>query len=354
MARYNIVELDGRRFIPIRYDNFAALGARVEPAVPWSLVPFYDDVADVLAEASHLEAELTGKLAAMGVEKLVVALGEAVNPPAYAAKLGFPFRVFRGERSLRFNIMPTRFRFSGQPDPTELTRRRTEFEMRCAERMRAYLQSHGAPQATLEQARAAARHHGCPSSFVDFTFNAETAAFFAHPAFTTSEREKGADAGILYSLGIEDFEQLFGGLAAWSLPGVGERDILYMNLAPVWQIPYRSFDPTSGAIEDAMLRVEVPERFVVKPITIRTRIVPVIQRIAAQQGIFIDGCIEGAEDWWSQVLLWSVLDFASRKWCFRRQDFAYENAATGVTAAKLYPPLEPELAELTRDFERCS
>jgi FRG domain-containing protein len=347
MARYQIIEQDDSLHIPIRYDNFASLNAQVEPPVPWSVVPLHRNIADAVTEAKGAEAELTQKLYAMGLHRMGPRSAHQIG---YADKINFPFRIFRGERSLRFNIMPTRFRFSGQPDPAGVTRQRIQFETRCAERMREYLRSNGAPEASIEHARAAARHHGCPSSFVDFSFNPEVAAFFAHPAFNSTERERGADIGILYSLGIEDFEHLFGGLAAWTVPAGGGRDVRYINIKSVWQIPYKSFDPAKGTIEDATLAVKVPDRLVVKPVSIRTRIVSVIARIAAQEGIFIDGCFEDADDWWSQVLLWTVLDFASGKSCFLREDFAYENSAAGITTAKLFPPLDPELAELTRDF----
>ncbi len=350
MARYQIIQQDDALYIPIRYENFAALNAPAEPLVPWAVVPLHRNIGDAVGEARKLETEFVRTLDATGVSR---AGSGPEHQIAYADKLNFPFRVFRGERSLRFNIMPTRFRFSGQPDPAEVTRERVQFEMRCAEQMRQYLRNKGAPEASIEQARAASRHHGCPSSFVDFSFNPEVAAFFAHPAFNTDERERGADIGILYSLGIEDFEQLFGGLAAWAIPPEGGRDILYMNINREWQIPYKSFDPVKQTIEDATLRIRVPEHLVVKPVSIRTRIVTVIERIAAQEGIFIDGCFEDANDWWSEVLLWTVLDFASRKSCFLRADLAYENPAAGITAAKLYPPLEPELAELVRDFGNC-
>jgi hypothetical protein len=72
-----------------------------------------------------------------------------------------------------------------------------------------------------------------------------------------AERERSADIGILYSLGIEDFEHLFGGLAAWTVPAGGGRDVRYINIKSVWQIPYKSFDPAKGTIEDATLAVKV-------------------------------------------------------------------------------------------------
>jgi hypothetical protein len=103
-------------------------------------------------------------------------------------------------------------------------------------------------------------------------------------------------------------------------------------------------------VQDAVLTVPVPARLVARPISIRTRIVPAIPRIAAQDGIFLDVGFEDPEDWEAQVFLWTVLDFASYKWCFLRQDFAYENPQTGATAEKLFPPDEPELAALTKAF----
>ena len=283
---------------------------------------------------------------------------QVVNPSAaslperdreYRAKLDFPFRFFRGERSLRFSIMPTRYRFTGEPDPVATTRQRMEFETRCADKMKDYLQRHGVPDPSTEQARAAARHFGAPSSFVDFTFNPGVAAYFGHPPFSPAERERGADIGTMYSLGIDDFEKLFG-MAAWALPPEGGRDILYINVSRVWRIPYKSFDPVKQTVSDAVLSIAVPENLIAKPMSIRTRLVPAIARIAGQEGFFMELNFEDSDDWWSQVFLWTMLDFASRKWCFLRKDYRYEDVATGVTEAKLFLPDDGELAEVTEDF----
>lgn len=360
MAQFRVVMLDGRPYRPLRYDNFQSIHAVVEPAVPCVLVPMYRDIAEVVAEANLLQKQLTDSLDAMGVmkaERMLQATLKPESPPddhefAYRVKLDFPFRFFRGERSLRFSIMPTRYRFSGQPDPAATTQQRIEFETGCAAKMSDYLKRHGAPEASPEQARAAARHFGAPSSFVDFTFDPEVAAYFGHPPFNAAEREHGGEIGILYSLGVDDFDKLFG-MSAWGLPPGGGRDIHYININRTWQIPYLSFDLETNAVENKVLTVPVPENLMTKPMTIRTRIVPAIGRIAGQEGLFIELDFEDPSDRWSQVFLWTILDFASRKWCYLRQDHSYQNEPSGITDAKLFPVDDPELAELTKDFGSC-
>lgn len=359
MPKYPVVIQEDGYYLPLRYDNFAAINAPVDPPVPWTLVPLYKDVSDAVAQGRELQKQLTDSLDSMGVLKAQRVLQTALKLTSpkdarefeYRAKLDFPFRFFRGEWSVRFNIMPTRYRFSGEPDPLATTKQRIEFETACAATMKEYLKKHGEPDTTDEQARAAARHFGAPSSFVDFSFSPDVAAYFAHPPFRDAERERGADIGIMYSLGIEDFEKLFG-MAAWALPPGGGRDIFYLNVQRTWEIPYRSFDPKTQTVNDSVLKVAVPEHLIAKPMSIRTRLVPAISRIAGQEGFFIELNFEDPDDWWTQVFMWTVLDFASRKWCFLRQDYRYENPEAGVTEAKLFPPDDSDLAELTKDFGR--
>jgi hypothetical protein len=94
----------------------------------------------------------------------------------------------------------------------------------------------------------------------------------------------------------------------------------------------------------------VPAGLLAKPLTVRTRFVRAVPRIAAQEGIFVGVLFDTSGDWWDHVLLWTVLDFMSQKWCFVRQDFEYENTEGGITAGSLFPPDDPEIAEVTRGF----
>lgn len=356
MPRYSVIERDGHRYVSFRYNNFEALGAAVAPQAPWPLVPLHNDITDAVEDARARSATFAGELRRLGVDKVVRMMHPTVRDERsieYLAKLSLPLTFFRGERSLAFNIMPTRYRLAGAPDPSRVIEERVRFEMQCAERMRTYLKDHGVPDVTTDQARAAARHYGAPSSFVDFTFNPDVAASFGHPAFTEREREEGAPLGVLYSLSLTDMQGLFG-LAAWHPVGEGGRDIIWINLATEWRIPYSSFDPARGLIEEAMLIVKVPPDLVTKPLTVRTRYVPSVPRITAQEGIFVDALFEAPGDWRAQVLLWTVLDFACQKRCFLRQDFQYENAESGITLSSLFPPDAHEIAEATHGFARWS
>jgi hypothetical protein len=358
MPRYQVIRIGEQLFVPMRYDNFASLGVTVEPGVPYQLVPLYRDVSEAVAEAMALRQALKDELTANGVLDLKRAMVPRGSEPDeeferkidYLSRLDYPFRFFRGEYSLRFNIMPTRYRFSGETDPLGVTEDRVKFEMACAAKMKEYLKSHGAPEAGDEQARAAARHFGAPSSFVDFSFNPEVAASFAHPLFNETEKRDGAPLGMLYSLGINDFERLFG-MAAWAVQPGGGRDIHYLNLATVWRIPYQSFDPENVTVEEKTLEIKVPPALTVKPMSIRTTAVAAIGRIAAQEGLFIELDFENPTDWWSQVFLWTVLDFTCRKWAFVRQDFAYENAGSGITRARLFPEHDADLEEVVKGFD---
>jgi hypothetical protein len=361
MPKYHVITQGEGSFTPMRYDNFALLNATVEPAVPWVLVPLCRDVSAALQPARALRERFVEQIQSMGLESVLrnrllapeVSRSATDSEIAYLSMLQCPFQFFRGERSLRFSIMPTRYRWTGDPQAwPAVLRQRLDLENSCANRMRDYLREHGVPNASNDQARAAARHYGVPSSFVDFTFNPDVAAFFAHPAWSDSERARGPDVATLYALGLSDLQQLFG-MAAWGLPPEGGRDIRFINVANVWRIPYKSFDPESGTIENATLTVHVPPQLQNRGVCVRTRSVPQIKRIVAQEGIFLDFDLDSPEDAWSQEFLWTVLDFAANKWCFLRGDFAYENESANITAAKLFPPDNPGLTELLRGFERA-
>jgi hypothetical protein len=269
-------------------------------------------------------------------------------PTRYEDKLNFPFLFFRGEPDKRYGIMPTRYRFSGQPDPLATTQERIGFETRCAAALEPYLRQHSTAPISDTVARAAARHFGAPSSFVDFSFNPEVAAFFAHPRLTDAERNR-KKCGVIYGLRYSALDRLTG-MQAWSLSPEGGRDIHGVIAFSVWSIPYLACDLANVRIHPATLTIAIPEHLVGRPMTIRTRLVPAIPRIMAQQGIFLEANFDRPEDWWSQVFLWTVLDFMTDKWCFLREASAYENAVGAITASQLFPPDDRPLERLTQGF----
>lgn len=305
------------------YNNFKALGAEqfIDPPQPNVAIPFFRDIADVLDEAHILETKHNKQISAIGLEA------------TYENKLKLPFMCFRGEFDRKFAIMPTRYRFSGEPDPLQTTRERIKFEDECAGKISAYLNQQNSKLVTDESARAAARHFGAPSSYVDFTFNPDVAAFFGHPEF----KDRGADGvsgiGIMYGLDISGvIDELFG-MSGWSPTPGGGTAITAIPVSFVWKIPYLSWNPKGGILENAVLTVRLPDFW---PITIRTHIVPEISRISAQHGLFLEADFEQPENWWANVFLWGVLDFYARKWCFLRQDFAYEKPESRIDKKNLF------------------
>lgn len=347
MAGQIVIKIDDKEFIPLRYDNFAALGAEIIPTKPCIAVPLYRDIANAVKEARTAVKQFEDSIPAQGVPGAgTVDLGGDWTP-TYEDKLKFPFLMFRGERNKRYGIMPTRYRFAGQPDLPRITRGRIEFEAKCAAQVKRYLACHTSAEVTDEQARAASRHYGAPSSFVDFSFNPEVAAFFGHPKFIGEKCAPNVKIGTLYGLGINHFQSLFG-IQAWVITPDGGRDIHCVNVESAWQIPYLSFNPATKTLEQATLTVPVPE--VIRAVSVRTRVVPAISRITAQEGIFLEANFEEPEDWWAQVFMWTILDFFAHKWCFVRQDFTYENPDAGIVAEKLFPPDKLELVQLTNGF----
>ncbi|UCF04153.1 MAG: FRG domain-containing protein [bacterium] len=346
MGQQNVIKFDGKEFLLLRYDNFAALRVEVHPPKPCVAVPFYRNIRNVVKETLEVEKRYEAFLLAQDLVKAGIEKPSETESISYKDKLNFPFLFFRGDKDERHGIMPTRYRFSGESDLLLTTRARIQFEMECAAKMKPYLERHSSSQITTEQARAASRHYGAPSSFVDFSFNPEVAAFFAHPNLSEQDRNR-TNVGMVYSLNFNHFQYLFG-LRMWAVSPDYGRDVHALNTLSVWRIPYFSYD----TLEEATLTVSIPQTLVNCPVSIRTRIIPAIPRITSQEGIFLEANFENPEDWQAQVFLWTVLDFIADKWSFLRDDFSYQNPNGGIIADKLFPHDDSELPELTKDFHK--
>lgn len=348
MVGQTTMKAGDHEFVPLRYDDFKNLRARVEPLQPWVAVPFYEDIRGVVAETRAATNRFEEFLLGQGFG----GIGSGTPGPrtiSYQDKLrlSLPFPIFRGDKDKGYGIRPTRYRFRAKPT-LETIRERIQFEARCAEKMKHYLSRYSTSPISDEQSRAAARHYGAPSSFVDFSFNPEVATFFADHGLTTEDQER-TKAGIVYCLDVNRLQQVFG-MDGWVPSPDGGHDTHSMNVFRVWQIPYLSCDPAGRTLEEATLKVQVPAALTTCALSIRTRAVPGIVRISAQEGLFLEANFERPENWQAQVFLWAVLDFIANKWCFRHQGSGYENPACGISRKRLFPGDDPELRDLTKDF----
>jgi len=71
-------------------------------------------------------------------------------------------------------------------------------------------------------------------------------------------------------------------------------------------------------------------------VTFRAVAVPSIERIRAQQGLFIELDLGRRGEVSDAFRLWYLLDFLAEKWCFLRRDAQFE-APPSVTGESLFP-----------------
>ncbi|HKP39245.1 MAG TPA: FRG domain-containing protein [Pyrinomonadaceae bacterium] len=340
-----IYDLGDFKAIVLPYDGFAKLGVETIPALPAIAVPLFDNVEQAVAAANDVVAPLEAQIAAMGVRKLIelgIRSGAlswlAGAPPAYAEKLFFPYTLFRGESRNEYGIIPTIFRsFPADGDERVISRRR-RVERRNARIMQTALLGRTWRRPSLEQARAAARHYGSPSSLVDFSFSPNVSGYFGHPRLSQAERknESTRPIGIIYCLRFEHLAQIFG-LQGFNNDPQGGIEITFYIVQRTWEIPYMSFDPKQKSLLGATLTFRVPDELVNTKVKIRCIPVIGVRRIAAQQGIFVEIALPHSNYWFLEALLWYLIDFATEKWCFFRDDYDYTDPTQGITEGDLLP-----------------
>ncbi|MEO6444367.1 MAG: FRG domain-containing protein [Gemmatimonadaceae bacterium] len=238
MPRYQIISYENQRFFPMRYDDLP-VGESRAPAT--TLVPYFDCLSDALAAVeAHVESVL-------GPVRAMIAGTSARRDAHYRDKLANPTIFFRGQSSPAYSIVPTRFRLAGVTDPLAEVERRIRNERARAAAIQSHYRVRAASLLDDLQARAVARHFGAPSSLVDFTFDAEVAATFAHPAFSEAERSHGAPLGLLYALDMGQLQEMMG-MLAWGVNSDGTRDIHLVNVKCTWGIPFLQWDAGAGEV----------------------------------------------------------------------------------------------------------
>lgn len=314
MPRYRVLTIEGQRLFEMRYDDLR-VGEQRQPVV--SLVPYHDSLDDALAAVQrYSDARLDPLRRQMS--------GTSADPDAtYRDKLANPTIFYRGQSSLSYSIVPTRFRLTHATDPTAEVRRRVEVEAERAGAIRRHFADSGGAALSELQSRAVARHFGAPSTLVDFTFDAMVAAAFSHPRFNEQESREGAPFGVLYALDMGQLQDMFG-MMAWAIGPDGGREIHLVNTREQWGLPFLTYDGTTGRLVERTLAVEVPAVLREQHARLRTCIVPDVSRIEAQQGLFLELSLDDRADWRTPLYFWTLLDLLARKWCFRRSDAEFE------------------------------
>lgn len=310
MPRYHVLTIGGERYFPMRYDELP-VGESRTPVT--ALVPYYDSIEDALAAMQRFSEERLAPLR----ERMP---GTSADTDAtYEDKLANPTIFYRGQSDLAYSIVPTRFRLAGVADPAAEVARRVQEEARQATAIRGHFAESNHAELSELQSRAVARHFGVASTLVDFTFDPNVAAAFAHPRFSARESREGAPFGMLYAIDMGQLQALFG-MMAWAIGADGGREIHLVNVMEEWGIPFLSYDETTNAVVWRSLAVPVPPLLREQHSRLRTCIVPGVSRIKAQRGLFLELALEDATNAATPLFFWTLLDFLARKWCFRRRD----------------------------------
>lgn len=333
MPRYPIITVDNQRYYPMRYNDLR-VGVRGEPAT--ALIPFYDSLPEALAAVHTYVESLLAPL------RKQFSGSSADSNATYRDKLANPTVFFRGQDNLKFSIVPTRFRLAGVADPKTEVERRVQKEQTRAAAIQDYFREHGRAELSELQARAAARHFGVPSTLVDFTFDPDVAAFFAHPPFSEQEQRDGATLGVIYAIDMGQLQETFG-MMAWGINDDGGRDIHLVNTKTTWGIEFLGWDAQAGTPARQALAVPVSEALRREHARLRTCIVPGVSRIEAQRGLFLELSLDDKTDARTQLFFWTILDFLATKWCFCRADHVHVASDAGGNPRDLFHEKDSEL-----------
>ena len=353
MPKRTLLTVSGQKYVVLPYGGFKTFGLSTTPSVPQVAVPFFDRVEDSVSEPLAMVRGLEENLKQSGVAGVgaLIAAGRFADSTARAAKthelsyedkISFPFILFRGERREEFGILPTLYRPLAHTEPRRhltLLRELARRELHLARKIRFALLKGRRIRLKTDQSRAAARHFGVASALVDFTFDPNVAAYFAHPRIQEDERASfdagKAPLGIIYGFSYSQFGRCFT-MQATTPGGFGSAAIDFILLENVIHVPYLAFDESKKSIQPAVCSIVLPQHFVHRTITLRCVIVPGLERIRAQQGMFLEIAGNVIDSYLDAVILWYVLDFICHKWCFLRTDAQFE-VRPSVSDESLFP-----------------
>lgn len=340
-----VITPDGKRYLLVRYHQFQNVGIFCEPEAPTVAVPFVPHIETLVTQLSDLSMTSPIRVPPRNDDDPVRRWEEARRLEMERVSTS-PFRIFRGERT-EDGLMPTLFRWLARypvNERLEVIRERRSLEARTALAItKAYGNEKGVSLTEL-QARAAARHYGAPSTFLDFSFDPRVAAFFGHPVFTSP-----ADAstpGTIYCLDYSHYQHMFP-IIGWVI----RSDNVGLNLVHLFSsasIPYLSYDETRGVSVANFRILDVAPWLKDGGPSISSIPLPQIRRVAAQQGVFV-GLADDKDEIKAlngSIATWYLLDFLSRKWAYVRHPHQYEDEEFGICSRTLFPSDGPTFDEI--------
>ena len=124
--------------------------------------------------------------------------------PAYYCKTKEKRRqrgwIFRGQSDARWEILPTLFR---KPCSKSIIDERQRYTKSFIRALREHSSSLDIPNLDNSKMLATAQHYGFPTSFLDFTYNVEIAAFFA-----TATNPTNAEIGVIYCFNLKEYNEM--------------------------------------------------------------------------------------------------------------------------------------------------
>jgi hypothetical protein len=170
---------------------------------------------------------------------------------------------------------------------------------------------------------------------VDFSFDPNVAAYFAHPPMRDTERadfDAGkAPVGIIYGFRYDMLQQTFP-MQSFFMQGTGNT-ISFPFVTDTITKSYLTYNEERKRIERATCGIDFRPN---TQITFRAVVVPSIGRVRAQQGLFIELDLSRSAETIDAIRLWYVLDFLAQKWCFLRRDAQFE-IPPSITSESLFP-----------------
>ena len=337
-----IYSTSDRDYVALPYDSFRAFGAPAEPERPVVAVPFAERIDDALIEPLELARRLRRNFGELEPGDTIPRAREDRGKWTLDRLKHSPWLLFRGESVERNGILPSLVRLlhlHPEGDRIDVVDSRGRLADRATRLMSKAHRADTGQELTETQGKALARQYGAPSSLLDFSFDPQVAAFFGHPPFTKDERRLSDERrlGILYCLDFSLLNHVFP-MSVWQI----ENDTVSIHLlqfSASVEIPYLSLDEELGLVTQRMLRLQLPRYLGMPVATLRGTPVAGVRRIAAQQGVFLEGATggSGTEFINRSLFVWCLLDFLCHKWCYRRRDYQYNDPAAGITAESLLP-----------------
>lgn len=310
---YKIIDINGLKFIPLRYDNFAALDCGKKENLPYPLVPYFSNINLAI---SFIEQSETNYTAFLGSEvyELSFGLGSRYSTFHEQNKLyqHFPCNFYRGHSTVKYSLMPSLYRFDNhQTIETRLKDKLIKSRESCV-----FISQHTAkstPTLSELEIKALARHHGVDNELVDFTTDLKVAGFFASPSQEFADRD--GEIGLIYWIPLSRlhcFFQVFG--IKEDRDGVNVMLCITQEQYIYTMYSYNGDD----LVNKTDFRLDIPNQLVGKLFYLRLLNRDICSRVKNQKGIFLSFENINPHDWYSEVFLWTVIDLVAYKVAFQR------------------------------------